>query len=215
MLLPLLLLAIALAFAWAVGSCTLAICRWFVRRYLLPDRVSAADERRYRRHIDAAADPFSDWLGIGGLDPAESDDNLDTLTMVFGNRPMPRTRHHPLGDYRLDSPLTQRAVSYLKSHVVIESDTPANRMVLKRHFQSWAREKGLRIAHIRHFAPVVVAAFFVKTEVDKDVELLMQSNAWKENQAAWEPPQTSKIVYALCWLLGMGRESGVRQARVV
>jgi len=215
MLALLLLLAMAVGFAYAMGRAFLVFCRWFVRRFLLSKGVSAEDEGRFNRHLSSAADPFFDWLGLGRLDPAATDEHLDDLGVLFGNRPVPKTRHHPLGDFRVDSPLTQRAVSYLKSHVVIESDTPANRMVLQRHFQSWAREKGLRIHNIRHFAPVVATAFFIKTEVEKDMELLRQSRAWKENQAAWVAPAPSRIVQALCWVLGMGQAPCVRKGPVV
>jgi hypothetical protein len=212
----LLLLAVLLANAIIAGWAFLAFCRWFMRRYVLPDSVSGADERRFYRSIKSAADPFFEWLAPGGLDPAETDGQLDSLAVISGNRPLPRTRKHPLGDYRLDSPLVQRAVSFLKSQLVVENDTPSNRMTLQRHFQGWAREKGLRIHQIRHFTPVVVTAFFIKTEVEKDIELLRQSKAWKENQAPWEPPKPSRIVRALCWVLRLGRNGrGVRPPSVV
>jgi len=163
------------------------------------------DERRYAGELGNMANPFfeprPDW------DPArEMDDRAeDELWCRHANNGSQPSRRHPLGDFRLDSPLTKRAVDFLKSNVVVVNDTPANRMVLTRHFQVWAKERGLRAHNIRHFTPVVLSAFFVRTRVERDMDMLHQSEAWEANQTTRGLTGPSRFARALLWLLRAGR----------
>jgi len=173
--------------------------------------VSVADERRFRSAITSSISVSEEDQPVAELDGVEGDVQVDTAVAKAFNA-MNR-RRHPLGYYRLDSPLTRRAVAHIKSNVVVEHDTPANRMVLTRHFQTWARERGLRSHNIRFFTPVVLEAFFLKTDLDRDMELLRASDAYRENQMA----ELDRIRSARIWRtwFGFGRRPLVRAGGAV
>lgn len=174
--------------------------RWIVGRRLRRPFVTQADEDRFGRQIPAATGP-TDFvrrdLGEGAEgDGAEmTEEALDAGVVRDANASsiIPRNRAHPLGQFRIDSPLTTRAVTYLKSHVVVVTDTPANRLVLTRHFQNWGRERGLRDHNVRHFQPVVCEAFFLRTPVEVDMARLRASNAFRDNQRLQVRPASNMV----------------------
>lgn len=187
--------------------------RWAIKRGLQRPFVTDEDEVRFSREIRASTSllasdgPPADFDAAGDVVWTQEMALIDAVQEA-NDYDQRFSRQHPLGQFRIDTKLVRRAVAYLKSNVGVATDTPANRMVLRRHFQNWARTAGLREHNIQHFQDVVCEAFFLVTPVQRDMARLRASDAYVANQQIGWVPGAGLLLRFFAWLFRVGKGTG-------